>query len=269
MIYLGSFGRMIGIKCPSSQSVQTADRHTFDQTLEGRVKAQARPRGRRTWSLQTSEATTPEQHTALSAFAEGYWGNGPFWFFSADAVVTNMLPPDNSRCAVLPSHASPSISIAGPVQLPGGAWAPKSFRSINPAANMWHSEIQGLPVTPGQTVTVSAYAQGEGCRVYAFFTDATGAEVSRTPSPSVGVPSELRRLSATAVVPAGAVAVGLYSIGTTRGAAPAVTLTDTVQPWSDGQGCSKAVVSSFSRDQTLAVVGRTYSNVSFTVTEVG
>lgn len=266
MIYLGTLGRMVGIKCPSSQSVETAERYSFDKTLEGRVKAQARPIGRRSWSLQLSQATTPQDHSALSAFANGAWGPGPFVFVPVDAPHTNLLTPADSLCQD-PFPGATSVYPGGPVLLDDGSWAPASWASDGTGSVNFN--YQFLPVIEGQPVTGSAWVKGVGASTRIFFYDANGSFLTVTGPNSTGTAMAYTRSVITANVPSGAVGARLgvtSSVGATR---PALTWTDSVQPWGEGQGCSKAVVSAFSRDLTMAVVGNTYSSVSFTVTEVG
>lgn len=263
MIYLGTLGRMVGVKCPSSQSVEPASRYGFDQTLEGRVKAQARPVGRRTWSLQLGEATTPQDHSTLSAFANGAWGPGPFVFVSADASVTNLLTPAQSVCDRSLVYGA---TLPGGPMLCGDQWAAQSWMD-DPLNTIWFNR-DSAPIWEGQTVTGSAWVLGAGARVQLQFYGPEGPMGVYQSDVWGNAVSPVRSVL-TMEAPAGATSVRLRAGGALRAAMPAITFTDTVQPWSDGQGCLKAVVSAFSRDQVLAVPGSTFSNVSFTVTEVG
>lgn len=267
MIYLGSLGRMVGIKCPASQNVQSEERYTPSVTLEGRRKMQVRPVGRRTWSLQTSDATTPAEHSLLSQFVNGAWGNGPFVFVSADAPHTNLLTPAAASCDPALITAPASISNGGPVEFEPGLWSGRSYFNTSPTLSV---AFRGkVPVLPGVKVTGSAYVRGAGIRLYVSFWDSAGANLGAYASAGTGTASAWTRLLVTRTPPANAVHAEIYATGAGRSVAPALTWTDTVQSWSDGQGCEKAVVTGMSRDQVLAVVGHTYSNVSFTVQEVG
>lgn len=266
MIYLGSLGRMIGIKCPASQQAQSVEQFTFKDTVEGRVKAQRRPLGRRSWSLRTSDATTPGESAILQEFAAGAWGRGPFVFVSADAPHTNLLTPGASTCdpAEVAMGSGGSLLGSPPLLTPDG-WAARS---------VWKNTVNGaffgeaVPVLSGRRVTGSAYVSGAGGFVRLVFLNASGAVVSQVDS-AAATPTVARR-SVTALPPVGAVSARLtVTASVTAAARPAITWTDTVQPYSDGQGCSKAVVHGVSRDQVLAVPGNTFSNLSFTVTEVG
>lgn len=266
MIYLGSLGRMIGIKCPASQNVQSEERHSFSTTLEGRRKAQVKQVGRRTWSLQTSDATTPAEHSLLSQFADGAWGPGPFAFVPADAPATNLLTPGAASCdpALITSSFT---SNGGPAEVEPGLWVGRSYLNSSTSLNMVFPAR--TPILQGVPVTGSAYVRGLDMKVYISFWDAADQFISSASSSGSGSASSWSRLSVTRTPPVNAVRVAVYTNGAGRGAAPAVTWSESAFPWSDGQGCDKAVVSSMSRDQVLAVPGSTYSNVSFTVSEVG
>lgn len=266
MIYLGSLGRMIGIKCPASQNVQAEERHSFSTTLEGRRKAQVKPTGRRTWSLQTSDATTPSEHSLLSQFANGAWGHGPFVFVSADASVTNLLTPDAADCKP-GEHLGAILSQGSPLWTPDG-WAASSF--MKSTAGRVYLGKDMTPIIQGQPVTASAYVRGEGAGVSIHWYDSTGAVVTSSFSSVLAGATNVVRSWVTQMPPATAVScrasVGPACVQVAR---PAITWSDKMLPYGDGQGCMKAVVSAMSRDQVLAVQGNTYSNIGFTVMEVG
>ena len=269
MIYLGSLGRMIGIKCPASQNVQAEERYTQSVTLEGRRKAQVRPVGRRTWSLQTSDATTPSEHSLLSQFANGVWGNGPFVFLPTDAPVSNILTPAASLSApgefVLTSGVT--VTEGSPLWTPDG-WAARSF--IKSTNNGLFLGAERMPVPPSGKITVAAYVRGNGGAVGVSFYDSSGAPLGSQYSSVTAGATNVVRSWLTVTPPVGAVSCRvLVNSATQQAAWPSITWTDSLQPFGEGQGCLKAVVSSMSRDQVLAVQGNTYSNVSFTVMEVG
>lgn len=267
MIYLGTLGRMVGIKCPSSQSVEPAPRYAFDQTIEGKIKARVRPIGRRTWSLGTSGATSPNEHSLLSQFAIGAWGTGPFWFLSADSLITNIMMPDESLCT--PVHTDSLVSAGGPVKLSTDAWAGSSYQSADPAVAPLLLSRTAVPVTQGKKVTGSAWVRGTGAYVRLHWYGEGDAYLGLSIGNATSTPSVMTRVHVTGTPPAGAVSCRLLSSSALQVAQPAITWTDTLAEWGAGEGCSKAVVSTFSRDQVLAVQGNSFSNVSFTVTEVG
>lgn len=267
MIYLGTLGRMIELKCPASQRVSVPGQPTFKTTLGGRVVAELPQRSdRRVWDLQTSDATTPDQISALMSFAGGAWGPGPFWFVPADAPFTNLLTPAASSCDPTVMVMSSGATLLGspPLLTPDG-WAARS---------VWKSTTNGallgepVPVTPGQKVTASAYAAGAAGYVSLVFLNAAGSVVAQHNSAVVS--TVISRRSVTVTAPALAISARVtVSASVTQVANPAITWTDAVQPFSDGQGCPKAVLHGASRDLVLTGAGRTYSNLSFAVTEVG
>ena len=268
-IYLGQLGRMIEIKCPASQQVSSAERFTFQQTLEGRVKAQARPIGRRVWGLSSSAAMTPADQATILSFVNGEWGNGPFVFVSADAPVTNLLSPAAASCD--PSTiANSGVTAAGPLSTADG-WAGRSFFNPNPGANMYFGSTL-TPVIPGIPVTGSAYVVGDGAKVSIQFLDSTGAIISATPSPGSGVAGSTKRLNSTATPPPNAASARLFTTGSSQAARPAITWTSVPFEWAAGEGCPKSVVHAASKDLTLAsreVRGGRFASINYTITEVG
>ncbi|WP_152666723.1 hypothetical protein [Arthrobacter sp. YC-RL1] len=271
MIYLGTPGRMVGIKCPSSQSVDHEDRYTFEPTLEGKLKGQARPVGRRKWSLQTSAATTPGEVAALMGFVNGDWGAGPFTFVSADAPITNLLSP-----AATSGQYGPLVTnllAGGPVDLGADGWAARSVRSLAPTEFGNGQEIllgtDFTPVRQGVAVTGSAWVKRAGGRVrlYWYGPDSTVPLGSTTSSATAT--STWSRVSVTGLPVAGAVRCRLVAFEVEHATRPAITWSEGVLDYADGQGCQKAVVHAAARSLTMAVPARIYGDLSFTVTEVG
>lgn len=267
MIYLGQLGRMIGVKCPALQQVQSDERYSFETTLEGARKAQVKPLGRRTWSLQTSDATTPEQVAALEQFAMGAWGSGPFVFVSADAPSSNMLTPEISTCGPAAKIAS-VISLAGPWYIGNGVYSARSLLNTDPSVVMYFGSTR-VPVVDRRKVTASAWVSGAGAAVRLFWYDAAGAFISSVLSSISASASTVVRSWVTAVPPENAAACLVGASSTSRAAQPAITWSDELLLWGEGQGCSKAVVHGTSRSLIMAGPNRTYSNLSYSVTEVG
>lgn len=264
MIYLGTPGRMIGIKCPASQQVQAAERHGFVTTMEGRVKSMIRPLGRRVWNLSTSDATTPAEASALHQFASGAWGAGPFIFVSADAPNTNLLSPDAANSMV---KATSGVSSGGPVQAADGTWSAQSLLA-NGAGTMYFDSIR-YPVSPDKKISFSADVVGAGAKVLVVFYDAAGGFLSSATSSSAGASGVMSRLTITATPPVGAATVQVGMTSGVQATRPTLTWLGGASEWAAGEGCPKAVVHGMSRDLKMAVPGSTYSSISFTVTEVG
>lgn len=273
MIYLGTLGRMIGIKCPASQQVAVEDLTTFKSTLEGRRLAQVPPAaGRRAWQCQLSDASTPDQVGAVMAFINREWGNEPFVYVSADAPVTNMLTPAAASCD--PAEAvlgSGTVVAAHPPMLTPDGWAGRSY--MKNAVNSLFFGRNRVPLPDSGKVTASAYVLGAGGAVQVSWYDAAGGSLGTTVSTVKSTAATVVRSYVTATPPAGATAA-LVSVNapTVQISHPALTWSDTLLPWADGQGCAKAIIHGASRDLVMASRdsrGGRYSNLSFTVTEVG
>lgn len=268
-VYLGSLGRMVPIYSTPSASVVAEERYSFSTTLEGRRKAQVRPVGRRTWSWSSGFADAKES-AVLVQFAQGAWGPGPFVFVSADAPFTNMLSPAVASCD---SAENPSglVVDGGPVQGPGGVWYPRSY--LNPdGVTIFFGASYGsgaVPVIAGSAVTGSALVFGAGSRALLSFFDAAGATLSSHFSTVLGSASGPVRSWVSVVAPVGAVAARVFASSASRATAPAITWSDGLLEWSDGQGCAKAVLHGATRDLSFTSRHSTYSNLGFTVSEVG
>lgn len=265
-VYLGTLGRMVPIYSTPSAQLETEERYSFTRTLEGRRKAQTKPVSRRTWSLNAQFAD-PREQAALAQFADGTWGPGPFVFVSADAPATNLLTPGAASCDPALITATAFISNGGPVEVEPGLWVGRSY--LNTSSSINTAFPARTPVIPGRPVTGSAYVRGLGMKLNISFWDAADQFISSAASTGSGSASSWSRLSVTRTPPTNAVRVAVYASGAGRGAAPAVTWSDSALPWSDGHGCDKAVVSSSSRDLAVTGINGTYSNLGFTVSEVG
>ena len=267
--YLGQLGRLVKVKCPSNQSTERSERYTFSRTLEGRVKAQLSPLSRRSWTVDVSTAT-PSDMGALMAFVLGEWGDGPFVWVAEGAAVTNMLTPEVGACGPA-AVVSSTVSMAGPLQLPDGSWAGRSLSNPAPSPTLRFGP-DTTPVIPGGKVTASAFVVGAGSKVGVQFRNASGAVLSQFTSAQTGVAGGTTRLAVTATAPATAASCTVYATGTTLAARPALTWTEQVMEWGEGQGCTKAVITAPSQRLVLALAdplyGR-YSDVSFTIQEVG
>lgn len=265
-VYLGTLGRLVELWSTPSAQVQAEDRYSFTTTLEGRRKSQVRSAGRRTWSL-SAQSADPRESASLQQFADGVWGPGPFVFVSADAPATNLLTPGAASCDPALIIATAFISNGGPAEVEPGLWVGRSYLNTSGSINMAFSAR--TPVIPGRAVTGSVYVRGAAMKANISFWDAAGQFISSASSSGSGSASAWSRLSVTRTPPANAVRLSVYASGAGRGAAPAVTWSESVLPWSDGQGCDKAVVSSSSRDLAVTGMNGTFSNLSFTVSEVG
>ena len=236
-MYLGTLGRMIGIKCPVSQRVESPARYVVEATLGGRSKAQLLPSRDRVWDVALGNVTTAAQTAVLEDFAQGVWGPGPFWFVSTEAPVTNLLTP-----AAASGDASTTVLYGvqgGPWETPEGLIPRSVLYPDSPSDVGWRVNV---PVLRGHRVTGSAIVQGSNVRVFLSWYTAEGDRISSTAS-TVTDGSDPVRLSVTAEPPEGAASVRLVvSSSVERSARPQVTWTDGPVAWSAGRGCPSAVV---------------------------
>ena len=267
-VYIGSLGRMVKLPYVGSQQVQTEERYNFSSTLEGKRKAQVKPKGPRTWAL-SADHFRPNEHSLLSQFANGAWGPGPFVFLPADAPVSNVLTPDAGDCKPGEYVLTSGMSVTGtPPMLTPDGWAASSF--LKTTTNGLYLGVDLVPLLAGQPVTVAAYVRGSGGAVGVWFYDSAGGFISSQNSSVTAGSTNVVRSWLTVTPPVGAVSLrASVTSQVSQVAWPTVTWTDKLMPHGDGQGCPKAVVTGYSRDQVLSVAGHTYSNVSFTVQEVG
>lgn len=268
--YMGFLGQLVAVYSnPTMDYDPGIPKRTFQQTLEGRVKAQVQSVGRRSWSLEAKYATGP-QVAALLAFGSGEWGKGPFVWVPPAASRANLLSPDVASCGpTAPQHAA--VTVGGPLLLPDGTWAGRSLLNSDTAIQIWFGPST-IPVLSGTQVTASAFVVGAGAQVTVQFLNAAGAAVATNNSLASGEAGIVKRLSVTAVVPALAVSCRVVARSTKQAARPALTWTDTLQEWAPGQGCAEAVVETVSAvalKSSAVTENRRDSNLSFTIREVG
>ena len=247
-VYIGSLGRMVKLPYVGSQQVQTEEHYNFSSTLEGKRKAQVKPRGPRTWEL-SADHYRPNEHSLLSQFADGAWGPGPFVFVSADAPHTNILTPAASMCRES-EQFQPDVLYGVPSFPTGygqpGPTCPVSRQHIYSAAafTLYPRAVQMLlvPCTSREPMRRAGLSWFAADRRYlgssaAALTPGEGWRVS----------------SVTARPPIGAAGVGLGALTATACAAPILVWGDSAPSWSVGEGCLEAVVHAVSRDLRLAV----------------
>jgi hypothetical protein len=271
MIYFGAKGRLIGVRCPSAQRVADDDRYQFSTTLEGKRKAQVVPGDdRRVWDLTLGNTTTPDQVSVLRDIARGAWGYGPFSFVPAEGPDTNMLSPGVASCDPV-AGLSPVNEPGGPM-LTSDGWAARSLARVDPPGYV-HFGSEGItgasPVRPGQTVTASAYVEGDGAAAQVAWWDAEGAFISSGTSSVTAPGLSVVRSHVTATAPAGAVWASVRAVNAVRATRPALSWGDRLLPFADGRLAQKVVVDQVSSDLVHTLPGRTYQNLTFTVTEVG
>ena len=114
---------------------------------------------------------------------------------------------------------------------------------------------------------------GEGGAAGLAWYNTDGAYMAASMSSVLSADGTTVRSHVTALPPAGAVSCRpLANANAKQACRPAITWTDQAFDWADGQGCPKAVIHGVSRDLVMASRdprGGRYSNLSFTITEVG
>lgn len=266
MAYLGKLGALFEVKCGSGQDHSAMERVLFEQTLEGRAKAQVMLNRSRRWDVGYG-LITPRQAADLLALDAGEYGIGPFMWVHDDALVNNLLTPAASTCD--PSQVTgETIEAGGPF-----AGAGRSFLNSDPSQDMFFGNIP-TPVIPGVKVTASAFLQGDGAAVHLRWHSVGGSLLGTVRGAPVGLASDPQRLSASGSAPADAAYCLIYGANASQGARPAITWTGKLMDWTLGDGCPQAVVSGLSRRILMTLnndnpdYGR-YWSAGFTVTEVG
>ena len=268
MIYLGALGRLVPIRCASSQQVGHGDRYSTLETLEGRVKAQVRPVRRREWSVGFGDLTSAEDASKLLEFVEGAWGSGPFRFVPTEAPTTNMCTPAQS--VLHPSAGTETgygARFGGPMLTEDG-WIPSSIVNPDPS-RLVYVGVNFIPVMPGTTITVAAYVLGIDASTQVYFFDNAGGQVGNFESARIGTADAAVRAAVTVEVPEGAATARIYARRSVQVGRPSLTWTDEVMPWITGRGCEKAILRDVSESLVYVKSDKTYESMAFTVTEVG
>lgn len=260
--YIGPIGSIIGVKCPSSLSASGGRTSTFSRTLS-RQKAFMSKSGPREWSAELSQATTPSQISGLRWLAD--YGQPPFVWYPPDAVFGNILEP-----AVAALVSGRHNGLEGPlVEVEPGIWVKSAIPDAAASVSLPYKSgfLDALPIPAGQRITVSAWMTGSAVITVAW-RDAAGGLLSSAGSGALGTSGSLVRRSFSATPPAGAVRMTLL-LTATQVAGPAVSITDSVTPYSPGKGCRRSVVHGLSESLTLISTQQSMSGYSFTVSEVG
>lgn len=262
--FIGGLGKLVEVPFSTSESESRAARVVESVTVAGVRRAQVLPRSPRSWSVDMSHAS-PVEYAALEGFASGAWGGGPWHWVSVSAQLGNLLTP---REAMLQDFVpATGLVAAGPVRGADGGWVPRSLTNGNSAT--WTMTFRSIPVVAGRSVTFSADVQGSAGLALAYdFRDAAGVQVLGGYGGSVG--AAMARTSVTVTPPATAISV---RVGIRKEVAvmarPQVTWTDDPVEYSPGYGCRSAVVDGVSSELLTAGRNGMYSQVGFTVLEVG
>lgn len=267
MIYLGTLDYMVGLQCPSTQSVSHTNRVSTVTTVEGRVKAMVASESGRSWALGLPDGAQQAASGTLQEFVAGAWGPGPFIFVPADAPLTNLLAPGEAAALV-----SGTASVGGPIDLGDAGWAASSLIVGDPETSPEiYANTTPVPVLADRPVTGSAWLQpGSQSASYLrlYWRGRDGAGLGQTASAAVPAGAGLQRVTVTATPPVGAVGVRLVAYQAVLMTRPQLTWTNGPVPWAAGEGCPQAVVHDLSRSQTTAWPGTVMSSAQYTITEV-
>jgi len=273
--YLGPVGMLTRLKCASQLTIDDADPVTYSESL-GRIRyAQVHAPGRtlRSWQVQLSDGTPTEMVSYVDQLSRGLAGPGPWVYYSETAAASNILTPQES--AAPPSYTG---------QMGGGSvavrdrsvpdWDGRVLSTVTQTSSSLVPVGGRVPVPDATPLTASAYltAQaGVSPRLVLREYDPQGTMLNehRVTGPT---DAGLHRVHLTITTDPRTVTVQLATSGALRTAAPAISLTDRLVPWTRGQGCRAAMVSRLAESVTLAAPGEpngTLSAFSFTITEVG
>lgn len=266
--FLGSLGRMVPVVCAAEASAQPERPGSMATTLGGRRFSRMAPRGHRAWSLRSSSVDGPGDLAPVQLFADGSWGDGPFWWLSPWAVGVNALTPGGSvlRHADLPPW---NATVGGPVQANDGTWFPASAVSTTAGINaVARSVARGYTAVPRGTVyTASLYVSaGQRVRVSEFDASLGTALASRQSTAASG--QGLSRVSVTGTATASTDALRLDVVGAGVCAGASLSLTPGLVPWGVGDGCEEAIVRDGGMSVTSLAYGP-YAGQSYEVMEVG
>lgn len=266
MEYLGSLGRLVPLRCASAEGMSFGPRYSTRTTVEGVRRAQLVPAQPRTWDVTWDLAYTGDV-AALSGFADGAWGAGPWHWVPIQAHQGNLLTP---REASLVDFVPASYwAGAGPVMDAEGQLVPRSLAVS--LASGWAAPWRDIPVLPGRRVTWAADVAGtDGPALAMAFFDAEGVQVAGFYGTSrAGAGARRVSMSATPPSLAASVRVGVQPAVSvlTR---PQVTWTTGQVPFSRGHGCRSAVLDGFEESLLYAADQRrgAFTAHQFTVMEV-
>lgn len=265
---LGSPGQMVEFaQWREEQSVTHGRALNVVETIGGGSFAFRAPRVRRTWQLK-STGLRPEQAMGFEMLAYGALGPGPFWLIDPEARVTNALTPAQSLAGMDGNLAGfNGDALPGPkVILPSGMTVPSI---ISGGARIFAP--LNIPVLPGVPLNVSVHVSS-GATVALNYVDVNGSYLSQVGAFSMSAGTGLVRASKTNTPPAAAASAYLTIDRANTLAAPALTFTPLLMPWTVGRGCSRVALGSWDKSFEYASpdpTGRKEATITVTVEEVG
>lgn len=254
--YIGAVGRMLPLVWAEPAQVKRPTRYAT-QDAPGRrwafVSTPASAR-RREWTLEMT-GTQREMHPVLQ-LAAGYFGNGPWWFVTDEAAMTNVLTPAQSMLqGVANAGAADTVDGVSAVSVVGGGQVTLAER---------------VPAIPSEPVTVSVDAAGA---TVLTVQPVNAAGLAVGPAKMVRADGELmQRIHATIPsLPAAACAVTITARGYTTLACPQVVWSDEPAAWDVGQSSDSVIIEESSSTHTgFEFYTRDWwRNASMTIKEVG
>ena len=265
--YLGTLGRLVQLRCASTEQTSRSERYVLQGDATGGMRAQLRPRTPRAWDINVA-ALNDRDLAALEGFVGGEWGAGPWQWVSIAAQHGNLLTPAESLCLV----ASPLGLQAGAMQCADGTWAGRSLAPTY-AGSGWGVLWDSIPVMPGRPVTFSADVSGDGVNApqiaAAFYTEA-GSLIGSATYSVAGEAGGAQRVTVSAAAPAGAAEVRVGARpSVSRLTRPQVTWGSEPTDWTTGKGCRKAVPMGVSSALLWSPgSGRSLSDMTVTIQEL-
>lgn len=258
--FIVSGGALLEVGCPSTLTRNTEQQVGFRTTLGGKRKAFIRKGGRRAWSVDVSIAR-PGEVSTLEAVARGV---GPYGWYPPEAVIGNLLSPQASGFDVAPANAAS----AGLVQLPDGSVA-SSVAHVGAGVvyvGTAHGAYEGVPVRPGQPVTVGGWGFG-GIRFTGGWRD-MDLNLLSSFSQSAHTFTGWGWREATLTAPSGAAYIQLALSTGVQYARPSVSWGPVARD-ELGTGCPKGIIHSPQHSPVALWQGANYTGSSYSVTEVG
>jgi len=256
--YLGTPAALLALPYRGGLTVESDRPVSEVRTLGGKRKIMVGSRTRRTWGVDFDLLGSLD---AAGLLAVARHSSAVMWYPS-DAAAGNLLSPQASGWEPSPTNATP----AGLVALPDGSVA----NSIVPFGTVRvgdaHGAYEMVPVRPGVSVSVGAWAQG-GLGFQGYWRDATGAQMT-TYLVSAVTHSGWKWRQSVLTPPAGAAYIELQLFGGTAYARPSISW-GSVAVDRPGRGCPKAFVHGVSEALTVVRPEDSYGSISATISEVG
>lgn len=277
--FLGPVGSMAPVLLTVAEDEKRDARHSARTSVSGVVYAQRRgSRSRRTWSVSADQVAARD-HAYISQLADAQNGPRTVVWYSASAVVGNILSPAVAAMGadqlVDSRMAGGSVVVRDMVDAPAPRWDGRVLDTITQTSTSIISIGGDIPVPDETDATASVHVTAQaGVRPQLVLReyDPQGVMVKEHWAQGA-LDAALQRISVTIRTDPRTVVLRMGTVGALRTAAPAVTLTDHLTPWTEGMGCLTAIVDEVSWSPIHGLyagnAGDRIGSRSFTITEVG